>query len=54
VASVSVSIAATAGYLISDSSTLTATGAALGIEPSNNWMKLMSDGTNWYIIRGLF
>ena len=54
VASVSVSIASAGGNLIQDNSTLSATSAALGIEPSNNWMKLMSDGTNWYIIRGLF
>jgi hypothetical protein len=54
VASVSVSIASAGGYLIQDSSTLTSTGAALGIEPSNNWMKLVSDGTNWYIMRALF
>ena len=32
----------------------TATTAALGIEPSNNWMKLISDGTVWYVIRALF
>ena len=54
VARVSVSIASAAGYLIQDNSTLTSTGAALGIEPSNNWMKLVSDGTNWYIFRALF
>ena len=54
VASVSVSIASAGGYLIQDNSTLTSTGAALGIEPSNNWMKLVSDGTNWYIFRALF
>jgi len=54
VASVSVSIASAGGYLIQDSSTTTSTGAALGIEPSNNWMKLVSDGTNWYIFRALF
>jgi hypothetical protein len=54
VASVSVSIASAGGYLIQDNSTLTSTGAALGIEPSNNWMKLVSDGTNWYIMRALF
>ncbi|MHA8083514.1 hypothetical protein ACST14_08835 [Aquirufa sp. A-Brett2-15D] len=54
VASVSVSIASAGGYLIQDSSTLTAIGAALGIEPSNNWMKLVSDGTNWYVMRALF
>ena len=54
VASVTVSIASAGGYLIQDNSTLIATGAALGIEPSNNWMKLVSDGTNWYIMRALF
>jgi len=54
VASVSVSIASAGGYLIQDNSTTTSTGASLGIEPSNNWMKLVSDGTNWYIFRALF
>jgi hypothetical protein len=54
IASVSVSIAATAGYLISDSSTTTDTGLAIGIEPSNNWIKAISDGTNWIILRALF
>jgi hypothetical protein len=54
VASVSVSIASAGGNLIQDNSTLSATTAALGIEPSNNWMKLVSDGTNWYIFRALF
>jgi hypothetical protein len=54
VASVSVSIASAGGNLIQDNSTLSATTAALGIEPSNNWMRLVSDGTNWYIFRGLF
>ena len=54
VASVSVSIASLGGNLIQDNSTLSATTAALGIEPSNNWMKLVSDGTNWYIFRALF
>ncbi len=54
VASVSVSIASAGGNLIQDNSTLSATTAALGIEPSNNWMRLVSDGTNWYIFRALF
>ena len=54
VASVSVTIASAGGNLIQDNSTLNATTAALGIEPSNNWMKLVSDGTNWYIFRALF
>jgi hypothetical protein len=54
VASVTVSIASAGGFLIQDNSTTSATSAALGIEPSNNWMKLVSDGTNWYIFRALF
>jgi hypothetical protein len=54
ISSVSLSIAASAGYLISDSSTTTATGLAIGIEPSNNWIKAISDGTNWIILRALF
>jgi hypothetical protein len=54
IASVSVGIAATAGYLISDSSTSTATSLNIGIEPSNNWIKAISNGTNWIILRALF
>ena len=54
VASVSLNINATAGFLISDSTTTTATSVAVGIEPSNNWIKAISDGTNWYIMRALF
>ncbi len=54
VASVTVQIQSAGGKLIQDNSTLTATSADLGIEPSNNWMKLVSDGTNWYIFRALF
>ena len=52
IASVSVAVAATAGYLISD--TTTATGLNIGIEPSNNWIKAVSNGTNWIILRALF
>jgi hypothetical protein len=54
VASVSVAIASAGGYLISDSTTTTATGLNIGIEPSNNWIKAISDGTNWIILRALF
>jgi Repeat of unknown function (DUF5907) len=54
IASVSVSIAATAGNLISDSTTTGATSLSIGIEPSNNWIKAISDGTNWIILRALF
>ena len=54
IASVSVAIAATAGNLISDSTTTGATSVSIGIEPSNNWIKAISDGTNWIILRALF
>ncbi|MCZ2487184.1 hypothetical protein [Aquirufa antheringensis] len=40
--------------ITSDASTVNDTTAALGIEPSNNWMKLISDGTKWYVMRALF
>ncbi|MEY2760390.1 MAG: hypothetical protein RLZZ96_290 [Bacteroidota bacterium] len=54
IASVSVAVAATSGNLISDSTTTSATGLNIGIEPSNNWIKAISDGTNWIILRALF
>jgi hypothetical protein len=54
VSTVNVSVAAGGAYIISDSSTTSATSAALGTEPSNNWMKLISDGTSWYVMRALF
>ena len=52
--SVAVAVVASGGYLISDSTTTTATGLNIGIEPSNNWIKAISDGTNWIILRALF
>jgi hypothetical protein len=54
IASVSVSVASTAGNLISDSTTTGATSLSIGIEPSNNWIKAISTGANWIILRGLF
>ena len=54
IASVSVSVGATSGSLISDSTTTSATSLSIGIEPSNNWIKAISDGTNWIILRALF
>ena len=54
IGTVSLTIASAGGYLISDSSTTTATTLAIGIEPSNNWIKAISDGTNWIILRALF
>ena len=54
IASVSVGINAAGGNLISDSTTTGATSLSIGIEPSNNWIKAISDGTNWIILRALF
>ena len=54
IASVPVSINATAGNLISDSTTTAATSLSIGIEPSNNWIKAISTGSNWIILRALF
>jgi Repeat of unknown function (DUF5907) len=54
IASVSVGVAATSGALISDSTTSAATSLNIGIEPSNNWIKAISNGTNWIILRALF
>jgi hypothetical protein len=54
IASVTVGVASTAGNLISDSTTTTATSLNIGIEPSNNWIKAISNGTNWIILRALF
>jgi flagellar basal body rod protein FlgG len=55
IASVNVTVSAGGTCkIISDSSTTNDTSAAIGIEPSNNWMKLISDGNNWYVIRALF
>jgi hypothetical protein len=54
IGTVSVAIASNGGYLISDSTTTSATGLNVGTEPSNNWIKAISDGTNWIILRALF
>ncbi len=54
IASVSVRVNASGGSLISDSTTTGATELNIGIEPSNNWIKAISTGTNWIILRGLF
>ena len=54
IASVSVSVASAAGNLISDSTTTGAISLSIGVEPSNNWIKAISTGANWIILRGLF
>ena len=50
----SLTISATAGKLVQDNSTTASTTALVGIEPSNNWIKVISDGTDWIIFRALF
>jgi len=51
----SVTIATTSSqYIIQDNSTTTSTSAIIGIEPSNNWIKVISDGTSWIAFRALF
>ncbi len=47
-------ITATAGKLVQDNTTTASTTASVGIEPSNNWIKVVSDGTDWIIFRALF
>jgi hypothetical protein len=51
----SVSIATTSSQkIIQDNTTTSSTSATIGIEPSNNWIKLISDGTDWIAFRALF
>lgn len=50
----SITIASTGGKLIQDNTTTSSTTALVGIEPSNNWIKVISDGTDWIIFRALF
>ncbi len=51
----SVAIATTSGqFIVQDNSTTSATTANIGIEPANNWIKVISDGTQWIAFRALF
>jgi hypothetical protein len=51
----SVAIATTSSqYIIQDNLTATTTSATIGIEPANNWIKVISDGTSWIAFRALF
>jgi hypothetical protein len=40
--------------IFQDNASAAATSITLGIEASNNWVKLISDGTQWVVFRGLF
>jgi len=37
-----------------DSSNIAVTSFTIGSEASNNWVKLVSDGSNWVVFRALF
>jgi hypothetical protein len=42
------------GTFFIDSANATANTVSIGIEASNNWIKLVSDGTQWNVLRALF
>jgi hypothetical protein len=51
----SVSIATTSSQkIVVDSANSAATSATLGIEASNNWIRVISDGAQWIAFRALF
>jgi hypothetical protein len=45
---------ATTGTFFIDSANTSAANVSIGIEASNNWIKLVSDGTQWNVLRALF
>ena len=42
------------GKIYIDSANPAVNSVSIGIEASNNWIKLVSDGTQWNVIRALF
>jgi hypothetical protein len=46
--------AASAGNIYIDNANTAATSVSIGVEASNNWIKLVSDGTQWVVFRALF
>jgi hypothetical protein len=49
-----ITITPASGTIYIDSANTGAGSVAVGIEASNNWIKLVSDGTQWNVIRALF
>ncbi|MFM6994086.1 MAG: hypothetical protein ACKOWO_03095 [Sediminibacterium sp.] len=49
-----VTITPISGNIYMDNANASAASVALGIEASNNWVKLVSDGTQWLVFRALF
>jgi hypothetical protein len=49
-----ITITPASGTIFIDSANTGAASVAVGIEASNNWIKLVSDGSQWNVIRALF
>jgi hypothetical protein len=49
-----ITITASSGKIFIDSANREANTVTIGIEASNNWIKLVSDGTQWVVFRALF
>jgi hypothetical protein len=49
-----ITITPASGTIYIDSANTGAANVAIGIEASNNWIKLVSDGTQWNVFRALF
>jgi hypothetical protein len=45
---------ATTGNIYIDKDNTAANTVSIGVEASNNWIKLVSDGAQWNVIRALF
>jgi hypothetical protein len=45
---------ASTGKIYIDKDNTAANSVRIGIEASNNWIKLVSDGTQWNVLRALF
>ena len=55
ISSSNVTIATTSSQkIVVDAANSTATTATLGVEASNNWIRVISDGTQWIAFRALF
>ena len=49
-----ITITPASGTIYIDNANSGAASASVGIEASNNWIKLVSDGTQWNVLRALF
>jgi hypothetical protein len=49
-----ITITPATGTIYIDNANASAASVSIGIEASNNWIKLVSDGTQWNVLRALF